>query len=624
MYELLDKISSPSDIRGFNIRQLRQLCDEIRDCIIHTCADHPGHLASSLGAVELIVGVHYVFDTPDDKFVFDVGHQAYAHKLLTGRRDKFGSLRTEGGLSGFPNRSESVYDCFGVGHSSTSISAALGFAQAARLQRQRHKAIALIGDGAMTGGLAYEGLNNVGASEADLLVLLNDNNQSIDNNIGAMHEYLLKISTSNQYNRFKRRVWDLLGDNEIRHFLQRWLRSLKSWFVKKSGGDIFESLGIRYFGPIDGNDIEDVVKTLRKLKEIEGPRILHCITVKGKGFAPAEADPVSWHTPGRFNALTGERTGAAYPRARYQDVFGRTLLELARMDPKVIGVTPAMAQGCGMNLLSEQRPEQFFDVGIEEEHAVTFCAGLAAGGLKPFCNIYSSFAQRAYDQIVHDVALQKLPVVLCLDRAGLVGEDGATHHGVLDIAALRCVPNTIISVPKDEWELKMLMYTALKQPEGPFIIRYPRGMGEGVSWEEEAFEELPVGKAVTLMEGDKIALICTGPVVNRALEAAAMFPGRVGVYNFRYVKPLDEEALKMIASRYGHIITAEDGSLKGGLFGAVSELLESAGYSGVTVEGLGVPDRFIPQAGQSAQLHECGLDKEGLEKRLKIYFEDEK
>ncbi len=624
MYELLDKISSPSDIKGFNVRQLKQLCDEIRDCIIRTCADHPGHLASSLGAVELIVGVHYVFDTPDDKFVFDVGHQAYAHKLLTGRRDQFDSLRTEGGLSGFPNRSESIYDCFGVGHSSTSISAALGFAQAARLQHQRHKAIALIGDGAMTGGLAYEGLNNVGASEADLLVLLNDNNQSIDNNIGAMHEYLLKISTSNQYNRFKRRVWDLLGDHEIRHFLQRWLRSLKSWFVKKSGGDIFESLGIRYFGPIDGNDIEDVVKTLRKLKELEGPRILHCITVKGKGFAPAEADPVGWHTPGKFNALTGERTATAYPRARYQDVFGKTLLELARMDPKVVGVTPAMAQGCGMNLLSEQRPEQFFDVGIEEEHAVTFCAALAAGGLKPFCNIYSSFAQRAYDQIVHDVALQKLPVVLCLDRAGLVGEDGATHHGVLDIAALRCVPNAIISAPKDEWELKMLMYTALKQTEGPFIIRYPRGMGEGVSWEDATFEELPLGKAETLMEGDQVALICTGPVVNRALESAAEFPGRVGVYNFRYVKPLDEELLKEIASRYRHVITAEDGSLKGGLFGAVSEFFESAGCSGTTVEGLGVPDRFIPQARQSVQLHECGLDKEGLEKRLKICFEDEK
>lgn len=623
MYELLDSISSPSDIRGFSIPQLKQLCSEIRDCIINTCAEHPGHLASSLGAVELIVGVHYVFDTPEDKFVFDVGHQAYAHKLLTGRRDAFGTLRCEGGIGGFPRRDESEYDCFGAGHSSTSISAALGFAQAAKIQHLHRKAIALIGDGAMTGGLAFEGLNNAGASRADLLVLLNDNNQSIDDNIGAMHEYLLKISTSSSYNRFKARVWNFLGDHGFRHFLQRWVRSLKSWFVKKSGGDLFESLGFRYFGPIDGNDIEDVVDTLQKLKDIGGPRILHCLTVKGKGFAPAEADPVAWHAPGKFNAATGELLPSPHLKARYQDVFGKVLLDIAGMDPKVVGVTPAMARGCGMNLLSAERPEQFFDVGIEEEHAVTFSAGLAAGGLKPFCNIYSSFAQRAYDQIVHDVALQRLPVVLCLDRAGLVGEDGATHHGVLDIAAFRCVPDTVISAPKDERELKMLMYTAWKQTAGPFIIRYPRGMGEGVRWEDEEFEELPVGKAETLMEGSEVALICTGPVVNRAVEAAASFPGRVGVYNFRYVKPLDEELLDKIATKYRHIITAEDGSLKGGLFGAVCEFLESGGYS-ARAEGLGVPDRFTPQARQSVQLHECGLDRDGIEKRLKICFEDKK
>lgn len=623
MYELLDKISSPADIREFSIPQLRQLCSEIRDCIIKTCADHPGHLASSLGAVELIVGAHYVFDTPDDKLVFDVGHQAYAHKLITGRRENFSTLRSDGGLGGFPRRDESEYDCFGVGHSSTSISAALGFAEAARLQGLKRKAIALIGDGAMTGGLAYEGLNNAGASGADILVLLNDNNQSIDNNIGAMHEYLLKISTSNSYNRFKARIWDLLGDHELRHFLQRWVRSLKSWFVKKSGGDLFEALGFRYFGPIDGNDIEDVVDTLRKLKNISGPRILHCMTIKGKGYAPAEKDPVSWHAPGKFDAATGKRLAARHPSPRYQDVFGEVLLELAKMDPKVVGVTPAMAQGCGMNLLATERPDQFFDVGIEEEHAVTFSAGLAAGGLKPFCNIYSSFAQRAYDQVVHDVALQKLPVVLCLDRAGLVGEDGATHHGVLDIAAYRCVPDTVISAPKDERELKMLMYTAWKRTEGPFIIRYPRGMGEGAAWEDATFEELPVGKAETLLEGNEVALICTGPVVNRALEAAAEFPDRVGVYNFRYIKPLDEELLKKIATKYQHIITAEDGSLKGGLYGAVCEFLEANGYS-ISAEGIGVPDRFIAQARQSSQLHESGLDREGIEKRLRFYFEDKK
>ena len=623
MYELLDKISSPADIREFSIPQLRQLCSEIRDCIIKTCADHPGHLASSLGAVELIVGAHYVFDTPDDKLVFDVGHQAYAHKLITGRRENFSTLRSDGGLGGFPRRDESEYDCFGVGHSSTSISAALGFAEAARLQGLKRKAIALIGDGAMTGGLAYEGLNNAGASGADILVLLNDNNQSIDNNIGAMHEYLLKISTSNSYNRFKARIWDLLGDHELRHFLQRWVRSLKSWFVKKSGGDLFEALGFRYFGPIDGNDIEDVVDTLRKLKNISGPRILHCMTIKGKGYAPAEKDPVSWHAPGKFDPATGKRLAAQHPRPRYQDVFGEVLLELATMDPKVVGVTPAMAQGCGMNLLATERPNQFFDVGIEEEHAVTFSAGLAAGGLKPFCNIYSSFAQRAYDQVVHDVALQKLPVVLCLDRAGLVGEDGATHHGVLDIAAYRCVPDTVISAPKDERELKMLMYTAWKRTEGPFIIRYPRGMGEGAAWEDATFEELPVGKAETLLEGNEVALICTGPVVNRALEAAAEFPDRVGVYNFRYIKPLDEELLKKIATKYRHIITAEDGSLKGGLYGAVCEFLEANGYS-ISAEGIGVPDRFIAQARQASQLHESGLDREGIEKRLRFYFEDKK
>ena len=365
MYELLDKISSPADIREFSIPQLRQLCSEIRDCIIKTCADHPGHLASSLGAVELIVGAHYVFDTPDDKLVFDVGHQAYAHKLITGRRENFYTLRSDGGLGGFPRRDESEYDCFGVGHSSTSISAALGFAEAARLQGLKRKAIALIGDGAMTGGLAYEGLNNAGASGADILVLLNDNNQSIDNNIGAMHEYLLKISTSNSYNRFKARIWDLLGDHELRHFLQRWVRSLKSWFVKKSGGDLFEALGFRYFGPIDGNDIEDVVDTLRKLKNISGPRILHCMTIKGKGYAPAEKDPVSWHAPGKFDPATGKRLAARHPRPRYQDVFGEVLLELATMDPKVVGVTPAMAQGCGMNLLATERPNQLFDVGSE-------------------------------------------------------------------------------------------------------------------------------------------------------------------------------------------------------------------------------------------------------------------
>ena len=621
MYELLDGINSPADIKGFSIPQLRQLCAEIRDCIIQTCSENPGHLASSLGAVEMIVGLHYVFDTPDDKIVFDVGHQAYAHKLLTGRRERFSTLRNGGGLSGFPKRSESGYDCFGAGHSSTSISAALGFAEAARMQGLKRKAIALIGDGAMTGGLAYEGLNNAGASGADLLVLLNDNNQSIDNNTGAMHEYLLKISTSASYNRFKTHVWDLLGDRQLRGAIQRWVKSLKSWAVKKSGGDLFEALGFRYFGPIDGNDIEVVVRALSRLKDIGGPRILHCITVKGKGYSHAEADPVTWHAPGHFVPETGERLSEPHTRDRYQDVFGQVLLELAEMDPKVVGVTPAMAKGCGMNRLAAERPGQFFDVGIEEEHAVTFSAGLAAGGMKPFCNIYSSFSQRAYDQIVHDVALQKLPVVLCLDRAGLVGEDGATHHGLLDIAALRCVPDTIISSPRNEEELKALMYTAWSHDSGPFIIRYPRGMGEGVSWKEAPFRTLEIGKAETLAEGDKVALVCTGPVTNRALEAASLYPGRVGVYNFRFIKPFDTEKLAEIAGKYRHIITVEDASLKGGLYGAVCEFLMSEGY-GIRAEGIGVPDRFIAQDRQSRQLASCGLDREGIEKSLKKVFED--
>lgn len=618
-YGLLEKIDSPKDLKELDMAQLRQLCDEIRAYIVECCSTNPGHLASSLGAVELIVGVHYVFDTPQDKFVFDVGHQAYAHKIITGRREAFRSLRTEGGISGFPNRDESEYDCFGVGHSSTSISAALGFAEAARLQGLHRKVIALIGDGAMTGGLAFEGLNNAGAGRADMLILLNDNNQSIESNTGAMHEYLLNITTSNSYNRLKDRIWHLLGDGRFRDFIQRWVRSLKSWFVKSTGGDVFESLGIRYFGPIDGNDIAEVVKALRKLKDMDGPRILHCMTVKGKGYGPAEKDPVTWHAPGRFVPETGQRIGTEYDRDRYQDVFGKVLLQLAETDPKVVGITPAMAQGCGMNLLAERRPAQFFDVGIEEEHAVTFSAGLAAGGMKPFCNIYSAFSQRAYDQIIHDVALQRLPVVLCLDRAGLVGEDGATHQGAFDIAAYRSIPGTIVSSPKDETELKQLMYTAYRHDSGPFIIRYPRGMGRGTAWQDVPFAELPVGKAETLLEGDTVAVVSCGPAAYDALRAAEEYAGKVGVYNFRFVKPLDCEALDGIAARYERIVTVEDGTLLGGLYGAVCEYVLSRGYD-IKVEGIGIPDRFISQARQTKQLADCGIDYEGIKKSLSKYL----
>lgn len=618
-YGLLEKIDSPKDLKELDMAQLRQLCDEIRAYIVECCSTNPGHLASSLGAVELIVGVHYVFDTPQDKFVFDVGHQAYAHKIITGRREAFRSLRTEGGISGFPNRDESEYDCFGVGHSSTSISAALGFAEAARLQGLHRKVIALIGDGAMTGGLAFEGLNNAGAGRADMLILLNDNNQSIESNTGAMHEYLLNITTSNSYNRLKDRIWHLLGDGRFRDFIQRWVRSLKSWFVKSTGGDVFESLGIRYFGPIDGNDIAEVVKALRKLKDMDGPRILHCMTVKGKGYGPAEKDPVTWHAPGRFVPETGQRIGTEYDRDRYQDVFGQVLLQLAETDPKVVGITPAMAQGCGMNLLAERRPAQFFDVGIEEEHAVTFSAGLAAGGMKPFCNIYSAFSQRAYDQIIHDVALQRLPVVLCFDRAGLVGEDGATHQGAFDIAAYRSIPGTIVSSPKDETELKQLMYTAYRHDSGPFIIRYPRGMGRGTAWQDVPFAELPVGKAETLLEGDTVAVVSCGPAAYDALRAAEEYAGKVGVYNFRFVKPLDCEALDGIAARYERIVTVEDGTLLGGLYGAVCEYVLARGYD-IKVEGIGIPDRFISQARQTRQLADCGIDYEGIKKSLSKYL----
>jgi len=619
MYELLDQINSPADIKRLSMGQLRTLCAELRQYIIEVCSTNPGHLASSLGAVELIVGMHYVYDAPDDKLVFDVGHQAYAHKILTGRREAFRTMRTKDGISGFPNRSESPYDVFGVGHSSTSVSAALGLAEAARLQGRHDKVVALIGDGAMTGGLAFEGLNNAGASRADLMVILNDNNQSIEGNTGAVHRYLLNITTSRSYNQVKARIWNLLGDNRFRRFLQRWVRALKSWFVGKPGGALFESLGFRYFGPIDGNDIEEVVETLRKLHGLSGPRLLHCFTVKGKGYAPAEADPVTWHAPGHFDPATGERRHAPHTRDRYQDVFGEVLCELAEADPSVVGVTPAMAQGCGMSRLAAAHPDRFFDVGIEEEHAVTFSAGLAAGGMKPFCNIYSAFSQRAYDQIIHDVALQRLPVVLCFDRAGLVGEDGATHHGAFDLAAYRSIPDVIISAPRDEVQLKHLMYTAWKHGTGPFIIRYPRGMGEGTPWRETEGQVLPVGTGETLLEGSEVAILGLGPVVNRALTAAQRWPGRVGVYDLRFLKPLDTALLSAVAARYRHIITVEDGCLAGGLFGAVSEFLAGSG-SHATLEGIGIPDRVIPQARQAEQYAECGLDPEGIEKSLKKVF----
>ena len=620
---ILDKVNSPEDLRRLNIEELRPLCGEIRDYIVRCCAANPGHLASSLGAVELIVGLHYVFDTPKDKLVFDVGHQAYAHKILTGRKEAFKKNRMPDGISGFPNRDESEYDAFGAGHASTSISAALGMAEAAKLSGTDEKVVAMIGDGAMTGGLALEGLNNAGWEDTDLLVVLNDNDMAIDGNKGALHSYLLKLTTDPAYNRIKTRIWEKLGAGKFRNRIQRLVRKTKSGLVTTSGGDLFEAFGFRYFGPIDGNDVVEVVKTLRRLKDIKGPKILHTCTVKGKGYAPAESDPTTWHAPGKFNAETGERPAKEYPAARYQDVFGQVLCELAENDPRIVGITPAMATGSGMSDFAARFPDRFFDVGIAEEHAVTFAAGLAAGGMKPYCVIYSSFAQRAYDEIIHDIALQRLNVVLCLDRAGLVGEDGATHQGAFDLAYLRCVPNTIIAAPKDETQLKRLLYTGMNIKEGPFVIRYPRGLGEGTDWMNAVPEPMAIGKGERLMDGEKVAVLALGPVANRAVEAAERLREETGtgpaIFNAIFLKPFDAVLLEE-ASHFKRIVTLEDGSLKGGLFSEVSEYVASRGLD-IEVSGIGIPDRFITQASVARQREDCGLTTDQIYSELVELFQ---
>ncbi len=621
MYTLLDKVNSPADIRSMDTEQLKQLCAEIRDYMIRCCAENPGHLGSSLGSVELIVALHYILDTPKDKIVFDVGHQAYAHKIITGRREEFRRIRTRNGISGFPKISESPYDAFGVGHSSTSISAALGLAEAAKISGRDEKVVALIGDGAMTGGLAFEGLNNAGAAKSNLLIIMNDNDQSIDGNLGAVHNYLLRITTASSYNRLKKKIWDRIGDTQFRDLLQKITIDTKSNLVRSSGGALFEALGFRYFGPIDGNDIGQVVTTLRRLAPLDGPRILHVKTMKGKGYAPAEADPTVWHAPGKFNPETGERLPSAHNADRYQDVFGEVLIELAKADDRIVGITPAMATGCGMKTFAEEMPNRFFDVGIEEEHAVTFSAGLAAGGMKPFCNIYSSFSQRAYDQIIHDVALQNLPVVLCFDRGGLVGEDGATHHGCYDMAAYRSVPNAVIAAPRNEAELKNLMYSAAGSKGGPYIIRYPRGCGEGVDWRNSEYVKLAEGKGEKLLEGTGLAILAVGPVANRAVEAAESFRKEHGfgpaVYDMRFVKPLDADILEEVAEKFDSVLTLEDGSLIGGLFGAVTEYMAVHGHL-INISGSGIPDRFIEKDRQTAQRKECGLDTESIAKKIEI------
>lgn len=624
IYKILDRIDSPKDIKALDMRQLKELCAEIRHYMIECCSVNPGHLGSSLGAVELMVALHYVYDAPEDKLVFDVGHQAYAHKIITGRRDAFRKNRMKDGISGFPKRSESEYDAFGAGHSSTSISAALGFAEAAKQQGLPHKTVALIGDGSLTGGLAYEGLNNAGASKADMLVILNDNNISIDKNVGGVHEYLLRITTNPKYNQAKKRIWDSLGDGWFRKTIQRFIATFKSHLVSDSGGHMFQAVGFRYFGPIDGNDLENLVTTLQKIKNIGGPRLLHVMTKKGKGYAPAEKDQTTWHAPGIFDPETGMREKSRKGESRYQDVFGAVLLDLARSNDKVVGVTPAMASGCGMSILAKEMPERFYDVGIEEEHAVTFSAGLAAGGMKPFCNIYSSFSQRAYDQIIHDVALQKLPVVICLDRGGLVGEDGATHHGCYDMAIYRTIPDAVIAAPKDETELKNLMYTAMKAESGPFIIRYPRGYGEGTSWKDEEYSELAPGKGELMTEGTSVAVVAAGPSVYRAMEAAEKIREKTGwnpsIYNIRYIKPVDEDILSEIGQNYSRVITIEDGCTVGGLHGAVAEFMSSLA-SPIPVRAVGIPDRYISQGTQEQLREECGLTANEIQKCISEEFE---
>ena len=621
-YKLLDKIDSPRDIKGLSMDELRTLCEEIRRYMIECCAVNPGHLGPSLGAVELIVALHYVYDAPQDKIVFDVGHQAYAHKIITGRREAFKANRTKDGISGFPKRSESEYDAFGVGHSSTSVSAALGFAEAAKMQGLDHKVIALIGDGSLTGGLAFEGLNNAGASKADILVILNDNNISIDRNVGAVHNYLLKVTADPRYNKVKKKVWDGLGDNCFRRALQKVVATTKSFLVRENGGHLFQALGFRYFGPVDGNDVVQVIDTLKKLKEIGGPVLLHALTKKGKGYAPAEENQTVWHAPGLFDMETGERIQEKKGVSRYQDVFGKVLLDLARQNDKVVGITPAMASGCGMNLLAREMPDRFYDVGIEEEHAVTFSAGLAAGGMKPFCNIYSSFSQRSYDQIIHDVALQGLPVVICLDRGGLVGEDGATHHGCYDMSVFRAIPGAVVAAPKDELELKNMMYSAMLAEKGPYIIRYPRGFGEGVEWESADYISLPVGKGEKMADGTKVAVIAAGPFSYRAVEAAEELRAEKGwspaIYNIRYIKPIDEDLLAEVAAGYDRVVTVEDGTVLGGLHGAVAEYM-SAQKNPLPVHAVGIPDRYMTQATQTELRQECRLTKD----ELKLVFCDE-
>lgn len=617
-YKWLDRIDSPDDLKKLSGSDLRQYCDELRQYIIEQCSSNPGHLASSLGAVELAVALHYVFNTPDDKIVWDVGHQTYAHKIITGRREAFRTNRKLGGISGFPRMSESPYDAFGGGHASVSISAAFGMAKAAELKGEQRQVVAVIGDGSMTGGLAFEGLNNAGASkQTNLLVILNDNNMAIDQATGALKNYLVKISTSRRYNAIKRRLWRILSHTPaVLRFCQKAGNAVKQGLLKNS--NLFESLNFRYFGPINGHNLPELVRVLTALQRIEGPKLLHVMTVKGKGYKPAECNKPVWHAPGKFNPETGERIVSKTEVARYQDVFGQTLLELARADERIVGITPAMPSGSSMNILMKEMPERCFDVGIAEGHAVTFSAGLAAAGMVPFCNIYSSFMQRAYDNVIHDVAIQRLPVVMCLDRGGLVGEDGATHHGAFDLAYFGTVPNLTVAAPMNELELRNMMFTALEAGR-PFAIRYPRGNGAGVAWRDEPFAAMEIGRGRCLKEGERIAVLTIGTVGNFASEAIARMEAdgiRVAHYDLRFAKPLDQELLHEVGRKFRCVVTVEDGALRGGVGEAVVAFFCEHGYLPKVVS-LGIPDRFV-EHGTPAQLYaQCGYDAEGIYRTLK-------
>jgi 1-deoxy-D-xylulose-5-phosphate synthase len=617
---LLSEISNPDDLRKLDPADLPQVSSELRQFIIDIVCNNPGHFGASLGVVELTVALHYVFNTPYDKIIWDVGHQAYGHKILTGRREKFSTNRKYRGISGFPKMAESEYDAFGTGHSSTSISAALGMAYAARSKGEKRQIVAIIGDGAMTAGQAFEGLNNAGIGKSDILVILNDNNIAIDANVGALKEYLLDITTSKTYNRFKDKVWRALGlfgkfGPDARTLAAQLEAGFKSTILDKS--NLFEGLNFRYFGPIDGHDVLHLVKVLDDLKRIPGPKLLHCITVKGKGFKQAEKNQTTFHAPGKFDKETGEiiETAPGDKINTYQEVFGKTILELAGLNDRITGITPAMPSGCSLSIMMNEMPERTYDVGIAEQHAVTFSAGLASQGMIPFCNIYSSFLQRAYDQIIHDVALQKLHVIFCIDRGGLVGADGATHHGFFDIAFMRTIPNMIVSAPMDEMELRNLMYTAqLPQNKSPFSIRYPRGRGKYADW-KRPFQEIEIGKARIISSGDDIVVLTIGHPGNAAATVISKLKSEkinIAQYDMRFVAPLDTEVLHEIFKKFRYIITVEDGVIKGGFGSAIIEFMSDNGYYS-DVRRLGIPDYFVEHGTQYELQRECGFDAEGIE-----------